>query len=121
MINHPTTPPIAQISMVRRLIGIGGETTTFVRNKSIRPTMALTASPTSSAVVRATKTNTATTARTTTMSTTHSMENHCTQIACADGESAAVASIHQLPRRGLIGNSEGVLAFHTLSYYVSSS
>ena len=57
MINHPTTPPIAQISILRRLIGIGGDTTTFVRNKSIRPTMALTASPTSSAVVRANKTN----------------------------------------------------------------
>jgi hypothetical protein len=62
MINHPTTPLIAQISMVRRVIGIGGETTRFVTNKSIRPTMALTASPISSAVVRANKTNTATTA-----------------------------------------------------------
>ena len=67
------------MSIVMRLMGIGGETKRLATNKSISPTMALTASPTNSAVVRASKANTASTAMTTTMSTSNSMEEHYTR------------------------------------------
>src|SRR5215217_3949233 len=38
IINHPTTPPIAQMSKVIRLMGIGGERNRFVRISSTTPT-----------------------------------------------------------------------------------
>src|SRR5215211_6196001 len=99
------------MSIVMRLMGIGGETTRLARNKSISPTMALTASPTNSAVVRASKPNTATTAMTTTMSTIHSIEDHYTRnlgsLVSQEKSSGRVSSvcIHELPRRGLLENS----------------
>src|SRR5215212_6733910 len=104
MINHPTTPPIAQTSRVMRLMGIGGETKRFVRSNSISPTMVLTARPTSHAVVRPSKTNTAATAMTTRMSTTHSMEDHYTRkLSSLDSQEKTkeqVASIHRIAEKG---------------------
>ena len=38
IINQPTTPPIAQMSKVIRLMGIGGERNRFVRISSTTPT-----------------------------------------------------------------------------------
>ena|SRR5215217_1217816 len=98
MINHPPTPPIAQMSRVMMLMGIGGETTRFVRNNSISPTMVLTASPTSSVVVRASKINTAAAAMTTSKSTSNSMEDHYTRklgsLVCQEKSRGRIASIH---------------------------
>jgi hypothetical protein len=37
MINHPTTPPIAQISIVMRLMGISSSRNRFVRKRRITP------------------------------------------------------------------------------------
>src|SRR5215208_223953 len=84
MINHPTTPPMTQISTVMRLMGIGGETTRFVRNKSTTPTTPLTPSPTNPAsdsisVVRRPKINNATINMATTMSTSNSMRRYFRQ------------------------------------------
>jgi len=44
MINQPTTPPMALMSIVMMLMGIGGLRTRFVRNMSTTPTIALTMS-----------------------------------------------------------------------------
>src|SRR5215217_1831891 len=78
MISHPTTPPMAQISMVMMLMGIGGERKRFVNNNSSTPTTALMANPTNPppkaiSVVRRAEINNATTNMTTTMSTSNSM------------------------------------------------
>ncbi len=45
MTNHPITPPIAQMSTVRMLMGIGGVMNRFVRTRRTRPTTALMTSP----------------------------------------------------------------------------
>jgi hypothetical protein len=37
MINHPTTPPIAQMSIVNTLMGISSARTRFVRNSRTTP------------------------------------------------------------------------------------
>src|SRR5215218_4488611 len=116
MINHPTTPPIAQISTVMMLMGIGGDTKRFVRNNISTPTTALMASPThpacdSWAVVNRAKSNNATAAMITTMSTTNSMEEHYTRnlgsLASQEKSSGRVSSVcmDELPRRVILGNS----------------
>ena len=72
------------MSMVMRLMGIGGERKRFVTNNSSTPTTALMASPTNPpskaiSVVRRAKINNATTNMATNMSTSHSMEEHFTR------------------------------------------
>src|SRR5215203_4664610 len=81
MISHPATPPMAQISMVMMLMGIGGERKRFVRNNRSTPTTALMANPTNPppkaiSVVRGTEINNTTTNMTTTMSTSNSMPHN---------------------------------------------
>src|SRR5215216_8080699 len=81
MINHPTTPPMVQMSMVMMLIGIGGERKRFDTNNSSTPTTALMANPTNPpskaiSVVRRAKINNATTNMTTPMSTSNSMRHN---------------------------------------------
>ena len=45
MISQPSTPPIAQMSTVRRLMGIGGVMNKFVKKRRTIPKIALTMSP----------------------------------------------------------------------------
>ena len=44
IISHPITPPMALMSMVSRLIGIGGESNRFVRKMRTNPIIALVSS-----------------------------------------------------------------------------
>src|SRR5215211_4680896 len=113
MINHPTTPPMTQMSTVMRLMGIGGETTRFVRNKSTTPTTPFAPSPTNPAsvsisVVRKPKINNATINTPTTMSTSNSMRHYfrqrpdCLPANKRVGDELPLYS--ELPRTVLLGN-----------------
>src|SRR5215217_66102 len=113
MINHPTTPPIAQISTVMMLMGIGGDTKRFVRNNISTPTTALMASPTnpacdSWAVVNRAKRNNTTAAMTTTMSTSHSMLHYFSRrpdcLPANKRVGGGLPLCTELPRRLIPGN-----------------
>src|SRR5215218_289686 len=75
IINHPTTPPIAQMSKVIRLMGIGGERNRFVRISSTTPTSVLTARPTNETPPRARRAKSTTT---TNMSMSNSIKPYLT-------------------------------------------
>jgi hypothetical protein len=73
MISHPTTPPIAQIITVSRLMGMSSARTRFVRKRRTTPTIPLTMSCPRE---RPPRVSTSNTIITTSMSTTSSINQH---------------------------------------------
>jgi hypothetical protein len=121
MISHPTTPPIAQIRMVKMLMGMGGERTRFVKKMRSTPRIPLTISPVNEVSPRV-RTRKATNAITT-MSMISSTKYVVTQYPAPETSSRESAYVRISPAKGDLFKSQlgDSLLFRTevLSYVLA--